>query len=250
MNCTCKLSLSRRVEGLPDGLRPRIFAGLGRAQLAEVLAQARHQRCTAGSVVINEGDPAEHLYLLTSGQGAHSVITRDGRKILIYWLTAGQVFGGMALLSSPSPYVASTEMHTPGCALVWKRQAVRDIALRYPVILDNALSIAATEHCAWQLSARISIGTGEASVRVARLLVSLACGIGKHVPGGIEILVANEDLAGATAVTPYTVSRLTAEWQRAGIIIKKRGRIILRRPEQLAVENEAKDATDVRRSVA
>ncbi|UWZ82995.1 Crp/Fnr family transcriptional regulator [Occallatibacter riparius] len=250
MNCNCKLSLSRRVEGLPDGLSPRIFAGLGRSALAEILARARHQRFTGASVVINEGDAAEHLYLLTSGQGAHSVITRDGRKILVYWLTAGQVFGGMAMLSSPSPYVASTEMHTPGCGLVWNRQTIREFAMRYPIILDNALSIAATEHCAWQLSARISIGTEEASVRVARLLVSLACGIGKSVPGGVEILVANEDLAGATAVTPYTVSRLTAEWQRAGIIIKKRGRIILRRPEQLGVGNEAKEATDMRRSVA
>ena len=238
------------MEGLPDGLSPRIFAGLGRADLAEILAKGRHQRFTAGSVVINEGDPAEQLYLLTSGQGAHSVITQDGRKILVYWLTAGQVFGGMALISSPSPYLASTEMHTHGCALVWNRQTIREIALRRPIILDNALSIAATEHCAWQLSARISIGTEEASVRVARLLVSLACGIGRSVPGGIEILVANEDLAGAAAVTPYTISRLTAEWQRAGIIVKKRGRIILRRPEQLALREQANNAPAWSRSVA
>ena len=251
MNCNCKLSQSRRVQGLSDGLSPRIFAGLGRIELAEILAQARHQQFTAASVVTNEGDPAEHIYLLTSGQGSHFVLTADGRKILVYWLTAGQIFGGMALLSSPGLYLASTEMHTPGCALVWNRRTIREIISRYPIILNNALSIAATEHFAWQLSARISLASEEASVRVASLLVSLACGIGKSVPDGVEVLVSNEDLAGATAVTPYTVSRLTAEWQRAGIIIKRRGRIILRRPEQLAVGNQRPDKPiEMGRSVA
>ncbi len=250
MSCNCKLSQSRRVEGLPDGLSPRIFAGLGRSELAEILAQARHQRFANPSVVIHEGDPAEHAYLLTSGQGVHFVQTDDGRKIIVYWLTAGQVFGGAALLASPWRYLASTEMHTAGCALVWPRRVIREFVVRHPVVLDNALSIAVTEHFAWQLSARISLASEEAAVRAASLLVSLACGIGKSVAGGIEVLVSNEEIAQATAVTPYTVSRLTAEWQRAGIITKKRGRIILRRPELLAVGNQGNKPVDMGRSVA
>jgi CRP/FNR family transcriptional regulator, nitrogen oxide reductase regulator len=158
----------------------------------------------------------------------------------------------MALLSSPSAYLASTEMQTDGCALVWSRQTIREIVTQHPVLLDNALSIAATEHFAWQLASRISLGSEEAPLRVARLLVSLACGIGRNVPGGVEIMVANEDLAGATGVTPYTVSRLTAEWQRAGILAKGRRRIILRRPELLSAWTQApeKPPVDSRRSVA
>ena len=252
MNCQCKLSQTRRPEGLPDGLRPRIFAGLTDHELAAILAQARHQRFAGPSVVVHEADPADQIYLLTSGQGAHFVVTGEGRKILVYWLTAGQIFGGVALLASPGLYLASTEMHTPGCALVWSRRVIREIVARHPIILDNALSIATTEHFAWQLSARISLGTDEASVRVARLLVSLACGIGRSLPGGVEILVANEDLAGASGVTPYTVSRLIAEWQRAGILSKGRGRITLRRPELLAARAQTAEKSPLQsgRSVA
>jgi CRP-like cAMP-binding protein len=252
VNCDCKLLHGRRVEGLPDSLRPRIFAGLSDHGLAGILAQARHQRFATDSVVLNEGDAAESIFLLTCGQGAHFVVTDEGRKILVHWLTAGQIFGGAALLSPPCPYLTSTEVHSGSCALVWSRRDIREIVMEHPVLLDNALSISATEHFAWQLASRISITTEEAPVRLARLLVSLACGIGRSKPDGVEILVANEDLAGATGVTPYTVSRLIAEWQRAGIIRKGRGRIILRRPELLAVriQSPSKSPIDARRSVA
>jgi CRP-like cAMP-binding protein len=252
VNCDCKLLHGRRVEGLPDGLRPRIFAGLSDPDLAGILARARHQRFAASSIVLHEGDPAESIFLLTRGQGAHFVVTDEGRKILLYWLTAGQIFGGAALLSPPCPYLASTEVDTDSCALVWSRRDIREIAAEHSVLLDNALSIAATEHFAWQLASRISMATEEAPVRVARLLVSLACGIGRSKPDGVEILVANEDLASATGVTPFTVSRLIAEWQRAGIIRKGRGRIVLRRPELLALRTHppSKSPIDERRSVA
>ncbi len=248
MNCNCKLSHGR-FEGLPNGLRPRIFAGLADHELAAILARARHQRFAAPSVVLRQGDDAERIFLLTSGQGAHFVETSEGRKILVYWLTAGQVFGGAALLSTPCPYLASAEVHSGSCALVWSRRAIREVVAQHPILLDNALSIAVTEHFAWQLSTRISIGTEDAPVRVARLLVSLACGIGRSVPGGVEILVANEELASASAVTPYTVSRLIAEWQRAGVLTKGRRRIILRRPELLSVQTQT-PTMQTRRSVA
>jgi CRP-like cAMP-binding protein len=219
--------------------------------LAHILSQARHLRLSASSAVLNEGEAAENIFLLTSGQGGHFVVTDEGRKVFLYWLTAGQIFGGAALLSAPCPYMASTEMHTDGCALVWSRPVIREIAMQHPVLLDNALSIAATEHFAWQLGSFVSVATEEAPARIARLLVSLACGIGRSVPDGVEILVANEDLAGATGVTAYTVSRLTAEWHRAGILRKGRGRITLRRPELLPARIQGpKSPLAARRSVA
>jgi CRP-like cAMP-binding protein len=236
VNCNCKLSRNNKVEGLPTGLRPRIFGGLAQDDLAVILAAARHQEFAGPTVVLHQGDTAEQTFLLTSGQGIHFVLTEKGQKIVVHWLTAGQLFGGAALLSVGCPYLASTEVQTAGCALVWNRPILRELVTRFPILLDNALSIAITEHFAWQLNSRISIGTEDARVRLARLLVALACGIGRTSRGSIEILVANEDLAAAASVTAYTVSRVIAEWQRAGILNKHRGRIILLRPDLLSAQ--------------
>jgi CRP-like cAMP-binding protein len=184
-------------------------------------------------VIFNEEDPAERLFLLTSGHGRHFVITSDGRKILLHWLTAGQIFGGAAILSFPSQYLASTELLSDSCALVWERQTIRELASKFPALLDNALSIAVTENIAWSTAAHVSLTSNDAHARVAHLLVSLASPIGEVTLDGVEMKVLNEDLAEGANVTPFTVSRCLREWERAGVLAKRRGNILLRKPELL-----------------
>jgi CRP/FNR family transcriptional regulator, nitrogen oxide reductase regulator len=233
VNCNCKLS-GRRVLALPGNLHPSFLSGLAKSELDAVLSEATHRKFLGPSVILHEEDSAERLLLLTSGRGRHFVLTRGGQKILLHWLTEGQLIGGAALLSVPSKYLASTELLVNSCALVWDRATVRELVTRIPKLLDNALSIAVTEHIAWLIGAKVSLSSEHAESRIADLLISLACGIGRNGPEGIEIPVGNEDLASATNVTPFTVSRFLSKWQRDGILKKGRGRVILRRPELLA----------------
>jgi CRP-like cAMP-binding protein len=161
------------------------------------------------------------------------VWTGGGRKILLHWLTAGQIFGGSALLSDSSRYLASTEVLSDSCALAWERKTVRKLVTAIPRLLDNALSIAVTEHLAWLLGAMVSLSSEDAQARVAGYLIGLASGIGISGPDGVVIPVANEEVAAGANVTPFTVSRVFSKWQREGILAKRRGKIILRRPELL-----------------
>ena len=236
MNCTCKFLSGNRFLGLPDELRPRLLSGLANAELNGILSVATHRRFLESSVIVHEQDPAERLFLLTSGQGRHFVLTANGRKVLLHWLTAGQVFGGAAMISTPSNYLASTEVLSDSCALVWDRETIRELVSRIPMLLDNALSIAVTEHIAWLIGAKISLSTDDAQSRIAHLLISLACGIGKSGPEGIEVPVGNEDLAAAANVTPFTISRSLSKWQQEGILRKGRNKVILRQPELLLPE--------------
>jgi hypothetical protein len=78
------------------------------------------------------------------------------------------------------------------------------------------------------------VGTiADALGRVAHLLISLASAIGDATRAGVGITVLNEDLAEGENVTRFTVSRCQREWQRAGILAKQRGKILLRKPELL-----------------
>jgi CRP-like cAMP-binding protein len=233
------LSLGNHITGLPDGLKPRFLSGLPKVVLDSVLALAKHRQFRASSVIINEEDPAEQLFLLTSGHGRHFVITSDGRKILLHWLTAGQIFGGAAILSTPFQYLANTEVLSDSCAIVWERQTIRELASKFPALVDNALSIAVTENIAWSTAAHVSLTSDDAHGRVAHLLVSLASAIGKATHDGVEMKVLNEDLAEGANVTPFTVSRCLRDWERAGILAKRRGKILLRKPEFLLVLGKA-----------
>jgi CRP-like cAMP-binding protein len=227
------LSGGNHIVGLPDGLKPRFLLGLSSTELTFVLSAATHRRFRTSSVIINQEDRAERFFLLTSGHGRHFVITNEGRKILLHWLTAGQIFGGAAILSTSFQYLASTEVLSDSCAFVWERQAIRELAMNHPALLDNALSIAVTENIAWSTAAHVSLTSDDALGRIAHLLVSLASAIGEATRAGVEIRVLNEDLAEGANVTPFTVSRCLREWQRAGILAKRRGKILLRKPELL-----------------
>jgi CRP-like cAMP-binding protein len=71
---------------------------------------------------------------------------------------------------------------------------------------------------------------------LAQVIANLSSGFGRKVPGGIELDVRNEELANEANVTPFTTSRLLSEWQRLGIVRKSRGKVLLRSPERLFIQ--------------
>lgn len=98
------------------------------------------------------------------------------------------------------------------------------------------MSIAVTEHIAWLVSTQVSLSTKNARGRIAHLLVSLECGVGRVTPDGIELKISNEDLSAAANVTLFTVSRILNDWQRTGVVVKGRGKILVKNPVLLASE--------------
>jgi CRP/FNR family transcriptional regulator, nitrogen oxide reductase regulator len=213
-------------------LKSRFLEGMTKRDIETVLAASTPRRYPANAIVANQGDPAEYLFLLTKGCARHFSVTEEGQKILLLWFAAGDVFGGLALLPEPSSYLLSTEIVEDSCVMVWRRSEIRDLVTRYPRLQENALSIA-SDYLAWFHASHLALISHNARQRVARVLTSLAQGIGHKVPGGVALDIKNEELANAANVTPYTASRLLSEWRRNGAVSKSRGSIVLRVPQRL-----------------
>jgi len=60
------------------------------------------------------------------------------------------------------------------------------------------------------------------------VLSNIALTTGRKVAGGTELYITNEELANSAALTVFETSRLISEWQRTGVLVKQRGRVILR----------------------
>ncbi len=213
-------------------LKSRFLDGLAPGQLKVVLAAASQRHFLAKCVVVNQGHPADHLFLMTNGRARFFYNTREGKKVALLWLTPGDIFGGSALLSVPSSYLVSTETLKDSSILVWNRATLRALAARYPRLLENALLIA-SDYLAWYLADHVALISQTASQRLARVLVCLAETIGNKNSDGFEFDATNEELADAANVTPFTVSRLLGEWQRNRAVAKRRGTILLRSPQKL-----------------
>ena len=213
-------------------LKPRFLEGLAPPEIKAVLAAAKLRRYLENSVVTNQDHPAEHLFLLVSGRARYFYITPDGQKTLLLWLPPGETFGAAAFLSKPFQYLVSTETVKNSCVLVWDRATMREFAAQYPRLVENALLIA-FDYLVVYRAMHVSLTCHTARQRLATVLVNLASGIGHAVPGGIELDVNNEELANEANVTLFTASRLLSEWQRSGMVLKNRGKVLLRSPEQL-----------------
>jgi CRP-like cAMP-binding protein len=219
--------------GIPtERVEFRFLKGLQPSEIDAILAAARHRRYAMNSVVIDQGEPADYFFLLTKGCARVFFITQQGRKVLLRWLAPGEILGGTALLPTPSTYLVSTEMVKESSVLVWRRSAIRDLVIRFPKLLDNALPFA-LDYLTWFLAAHTALISNTARERLAQVLLSLAPGIGQKVPGGVRLEVTNEQLANAANVTIFTTSRILSEWQKNGAVVKGRGSLLLRAPHRL-----------------
>ena len=213
-------------------LRSRFLEGLAQPDLQIVLSAAKQLEFCANSVVVNQGDPADHFFLLTQGRVRYFSVTEQGQKLSLFWQTPGEVFGGAALVSKPSLYLISTETVQDSCVLAWDRNTIRGLVAKHPVLLENAFLIV-HDHFDWYIATCRALSSHTARQRLGHILVSAGRIIGQKVPEGVEIDVTNEELASAANVTPFTVSRALNEWQRNHIVKKLRGKVLLMRPERL-----------------
>jgi len=220
------------IAALPAGLKSRLFEGIAPRDLEILRAAATERRFLANSVITNQGNPAEHLFLLTSGRARYFFITEEGQKTLLLWLPQGEIVGGAAFLSKASNYFLSAETVRDSWALVWDRATLRRLVAQYPRLLENAL-LMASDYLGWYLADHVALTCHTARQRLAQVLIRLAGVIGQKVSGGVEFDATNEELASAANITPFTASRLVSEWQVNRAIVKRRGKILLRSPERL-----------------
>ena len=215
-----------------QALKPRFFEGLTPLELNAVLACARMREYSAHAIVSHEGHPADHLYLLLSGRARFFTNTPDGDKILLFWVAPGEVLGGAAILSQRFDYMLSTETVKKSRFLVWNHASIAASCQQYPRLMSNALLIA-HDYLVLYRALHLSLACQTARQRLATVLVNLATGMGRRVPEGVQLDVKNEELASEAHMTHFTASRLMSEWQRNGMVIKRRGKVLLPAPELL-----------------
>jgi CRP/FNR family transcriptional regulator, nitrogen oxide reductase regulator len=214
------------------GLEPRLLEGLNPKEKISLLERAIVRRFPAGSLITREGFPADSMSLLVQGRARFSCTTIEGGTVLLRRIQPGDVCGLAAVLSHQVDYLMNAETERPSVALVWPRSAIRSFAVSCPGFIDNVLLLA-YDYARWYRVAHVSAMGQTARQRLALVLGDLASGIGEKVEEGIEVNVRNEELANEANVTIFTASRLLSEWQRKGMLVKSRGKVMLRSTKDL-----------------
>lgn len=209
-----------------------LLRGLKQKEIGSVLEEARPRRVPRESVLTEQGEPANYLFLLWKGRARYFFRTPHGKELILMWITPGHIFGVNAMVPPPSTYIVSTETVQESVVLIWEGGSIRTLARRFPQLLENLLLICA-DYLTWYVAAHAALTYQTARERLAHVVLGFAPSVGRPVAGGIELDVTNRELANATNLTRYTVSRIVTEWQRIGAIRKEHKKILLLSPKRL-----------------
>ena len=219
-----------------------VFQNATENDLEQILENSITRSIEEGEFFFFQGDPAQYLYVLTSGQVKLMQSNPSGQQVNLRTIYPWQMFGALGVVRAEATYPASAQTLENSTALAVKSSFLHEMIQTRPYLSFDLMSLMTTYIQEMQARYR-ELATERVEQRVANALLRLAAQMGKKTGGEtiIELSFSRQDLAEMTGTTLYTVSRLLSEWERNGVIETGRERIRIVNPHELVRLSEGLD---------
>lgn len=205
-----------------------IFDALSPEDLGELSHHAKTRAYKRGEVIYFAGDPNTTVYLLKKGRVKLVYLDEHGHKFTLAICRPGQPFGELVLSERREPYrFIAQALEDSELCLIPKDDLVRfaqerpQLALRLTKWVGDQLR---------ELQIRLEdLLFKDVPTRLVRLLERLARDEGQQTPGGIEIglKLTHQEIAELIGSTRETTTLLLNQLRRAGVLQRRRGRLII-----------------------
>lgn len=190
---------------------------------------ARHfvlRHCPKNTIVINEGDDTNSLYVILQGKVKIYLADEAGKEIILNTQGAGEYFGEVSLFDD-GPRSASV-ITTDECQFgVLMKQDFIDCMSENPQMSFKIIQ-GLTQRLRTLSENVRSLALMDVYGRVARLLLELA-----EKQGDIQVIaekLTHNDIAARVGASPKMVSRIMQDLKKGGYIHKAEGQLIINRP--------------------
>lgn len=213
--------------------RSKLFADLTSAELGSTGASLRQVEYTRGAHIWLEGDAADRLYVVVSGQVRLYRLGADGEEITVEVYMGGEHFGEFGLFADGARMTHAQAMMATVCIELGKEPLLQ-LLERSPRSMRRmlrSLSMASRG----LLEDFTDLAFRDIAARVARKLLDLAELHGESTPDGIRISVkmSQGDLASTIAASRSNVNRALAVLIADGVVAHQRGHFTILHPERL-----------------
>lgn len=192
----------------------RISAG-DRDRLARVSRLRDFERAEG---IFREGDPAQCLYVISTGRAKVFKTTRSGQDVILEIFEAGDPLGAVAVYEG-RPFPASATALEPTRCVATAREPFFRLLERYPSLVRGLLS--GLNLRLVELTERIAELTGgRVEPRIARLFLKLADEKGRPVSAGIHVpgALGRQEIADLAGTTVETAIRIMSRWGKEGVV--------------------------------
>lgn len=179
-----------------------LFAGLEPAVVDRLIADATTDRLAPGTLLFSEGEPARDVHVLLSGMV--EISKTDGRRDCgVLMFTGGDMFMPAAALFD-EPYLVSGRVLTPARVLLLNGTALRDEALRNPLLAMRICQVVSGQ---WRMAVRhvLDLKCRSAPERLAAFLLRLVDE--SPFSDNAELPIPKRYLASRVGMTAETLSR-------------------------------------------
>lgn len=189
----------------------------------------------AERVIIRQGDPDKHVYLLLSGLVKVTTLDADQETFLAIRV-GGDVIGEMAAFEH-RPRVASVETAVDTWVRVIQPAELQAFIERCP---DGAMELMRmmSERLRWSNSRRVDIATRNATARVSRILLEVARIYGTKIPEGWDLGVplTQAEIASLAGVGRRTAEKVLHELSQRGLVATGYRRLVITNVRGLQAE--------------
>ena len=195
-----------------------LFADLDEPDLDSLLAVATRRKFPKDSVIFFEHDPGDSLFMILSGRVKVTILSDDGREIILSVLGEKDFFGEMSLLDNEPRSATAIAMEDTEVVILHQREflAIMEKRPRVLVLLLAVLSsrLRKANHQIGSLALLDVYG------RVASVLLEMAKESGTRLKDGRICFrrPTHQEIANMIGATRETVSRMISDLHRQGYI--------------------------------
>jgi CRP/FNR family transcriptional regulator, cyclic AMP receptor protein len=199
------------------------FAGLAPEALADVAARARERSYARGELAVLEGEPAQAVYFVMSGQVRIFKLSAEGRVQALERLGPGATFNLVPALDGGNNPASAEAVSTTTLCVISLCDLLEALRRHPPLALAMLADLAHKLRRLTGLVEDLSFRTVRA--RLARFLLQWSQGAGRRLT--------QAEIAAELGTVRDVVGRLLAAWQDEGLIRFERHRLLIREREKL-----------------
>jgi CRP-like cAMP-binding protein len=202
-----------------------LFARLPDEEADAILAQAIIERYSAGTPIFAKGDPGNSMMAVLAGRVVISVLSAEGKEVILNIIEEGEVVGEIALLDGKERSADVTAMTNCELLVIARRSFLP--LLDRPALTRELLMVLCEKvrRTSEQVEDVLFL---DVEARIAKVLLRLARSRSQRPDNRIVLRISQRELGNLVGVTRESVNKQLQAWRRFGIIALENGAIVIR----------------------
>ncbi|MCA9671810.1 MAG: cyclic nucleotide-binding domain-containing protein [Myxococcales bacterium] len=209
-----------------------IFAAAGETRCRELAASCAPRRYDAGTLLLEQGEPADHVYVVLDGAVRIYQRAADGREVLVKLMRAPCLFGDLELLAEV-PMVKNVAAVEDVQLAIVPGSTFLELLFASKAATEGYLRQVASAFCVAARSQRQVLASVEQ--RVANLLLSYADFYGRAEGDDVlvEAKLSQQQIALSLGAARRSVAKVLGDWTNKGLVSRRGEQHLIHRVAEL-----------------